>query len=132
MLTTQGIDTLSGFKFDNFNDRQKSAAEARKALLTKFQTVAADPEIAARRSERATIAVARAERNAERRQAAEIERKARVAAEREAAEFEKRRAEEERTTRIAAQVARDIAMAAERKALRDAKYAARKARTGGR
>jgi hypothetical protein len=119
---------MGAFKEDRFSDRLKSAGEARKAMLARFQErpAADDPALAARRAEREAISTARAVRLAER----EAVRHAEVAR----VETERVRLREQ----AAADQARDAAEAqaraaklqADQKAARDARYAARKARRG--
>jgi uncharacterized protein DUF6481 len=120
-----------GFKDPKLDDRQRTALDAKKALLDKFksQPGPGHPEYEARKKEREAVLAARAEREAakvaealEKERLAEIERQeaARRLQEeldrkdRERAEREEREADEE----------------AAKKSERDAKYAARKARTG--
>ncbi len=131
---------MSSFKYDNFNDRLKTQAEARKAAIEKFKARPGpdDPAVIARRAELAAIAEARAIRIEERRIAREAEA-ARLA--KEAAEAAVRNAANEaarildeadiaarRLAAAAESKARAQALAAEQKAARDARYAARKAR----
>lgn len=111
---------MSGFKEPGFTDRQKSATDARKALLDRFKAQPGpdDPAVLARTAERAAIAEAR--------------EKARVV--REARKAEEKRLAEEAAAAEAVRVAlekeqaaeREIALEAEKKAARDARYAARK------
>jgi glucan-binding YG repeat protein len=118
-----------GFKDPKFDDRQRVALEAKKALLEKFKAKPGPghPEYEAREKERLAVLAARAERQAakeaeaqEKERLAEIERqeaKKRLQEEldrkdRERIEREEREKEEE----------------AQKKAERDARYAARKAR----
>jgi hypothetical protein len=120
---------VSGFKGNDFNERAKAAAAARKAALEKFRAAPApdSPEVLARLAERRAIAEAREIRAAER--AAKKAEEAAIEAAKKAAEMAaKAEQENEAKKRAAEQVARDLALAAERKAARDAKYAARKAR----
>ena len=117
------------FKGNKFGERQSTSAEAKRAVLAKFQQRPSpdDPEVQARAAERKAIAEAREARLAERRVEREAEA-ARQAAEREAAaaaEAIRRREEEVQ----AAEAARAEALhKLEQKAARDARYAARKAR----
>jgi hypothetical protein len=89
---------LSKFSFNNFNDRQTAAAEARKALLEKFKNrpSADDPALAAKRAERAAVLKAREEREAVKaaQRAAEAERQAALKAEQDAKEAAERAARE--------------------------------------
>jgi len=120
-------------KLHDFNERRKSAIEAKKALAAKFlaQPAPDDPIMIARREEQQRLAEAREARAAERRAAKEAE----AARLREQDEVRKA-AEAERLAEIARReaekAAEAIRMAAERNAIRDAKYAARKARGGKR
>jgi hypothetical protein len=102
---------LTKFSFNNFSDRQATAAEARKALLEKFKSrpTEDDPEVQARKAERAAILKAREEREAAKAaaRAAEAERLAKIKAERDAQELAERtareaQAEAERAAREAA------------------------------
>lgn len=135
---------MPAFKGANFHDRQKSAAEAKKALLEKFKTrpAADDPIVMEREAQRREIIAAREAREAERevRRKAEARERARLDAEQQAALQARMEAEEK--DREAAEIAetkqleREAAEAAELKALmeiekkaeRDARYAARKGR----
>ncbi len=121
--------TATIFKGNKFNERQSASADAKRAVLAKFQSrpPADDPAVQARAAERRAIAEAREARMAERRIEREAEA-ARKAAERlaaEAADAERRKADEAR----AVEEARDAALLKlQQKAARDARYAARKAR----
>ncbi|HEV7415384.1 DUF6481 family protein [Tianweitania sediminis] len=132
---------MARFKEQDFNDRQKAANEAKKAMLERFKAKPAedDPAVQARKAERQAIVEARAKREEEKARLKQ-EREAQEAAERaarEAAEAEAQRLAEEEAQREALakaeaekdQIARLLADEAERKAKRDARYAARKART---
>ena len=117
------------FKGNKFGERQTASAEAKRAVLAKFQSrkPADDPEVQARAAERRAIAEAREARMAERRREREIEA-ARQATERlaaEAAEAERRKADE---VRLAEEARAAALLKLEQKAARDARYAARKAR----
>lgn len=111
---------MSGFKEPDFSDRQKSANDARKALLERFKAQPGpdDPAVKARAVERAAIA--------ESREKARIIREAKKAEEKrlgeEAALADAIRIEEEKKSAALAAAA----LEAERKAARDARYAARK------
>jgi hypothetical protein len=117
------------FKGNKFDERQSASAEAKRALLAKFQSrpPADDPEVQARAAERKAIAEAREARLAERRVEREAEM-AKQAAEREAALAAEalRRKEEEAAAVEAARA--EALLKLEQKAARDARYAARKAR----
>ncbi|MBB4196583.1 hypothetical protein CCR94_00775 [Rhodoblastus sphagnicola] len=124
---------MPAFKGASFQDRQKSTAEAKKALLEKFKArpAADDPAVVAREAERREIvaarearAIERARQKAEDQAALEVRLKAAEAA-REAeslAEAERLRLEAE-----AAIQAKEL-LEIEKKAERDARYAARKGR----
>lgn len=117
----------------NFADRRQDAAEAKKKLLKKFMAAPGpdDPQVAARRAERAAIAKARDERRAERERLAieEAARKeAEAAAEAEAAELAANAERLAREAEEASRIERAVADAAAMKAKRDQRYAARKAR----
>ncbi len=124
---------MPAFKGASFQDRQKSTAEAKKALLEKFKArpAADDPAVIAREAERREIVAARAARTAEReRQKAEehaaLQARLKIEAEaREAAELaEAERLQLEAEAAIAAKAQLEI----EKRAERDARYAARKGR----
>ncbi len=91
---------MPAFKGSNFHDRQKSAAEARKALLEKFKSrpAADDPLVIEREAQRREIVAAREAREAEReaRRQAEAQEKARREAEAQAA-LQARLKQEEKT-----------------------------------
>ncbi|MGN6572471.1 MAG: DUF6481 family protein [Pseudolabrys sp.] len=118
------------FQTPDLNDRHKSAAAAKKALLEKFRAAAEDPRRAEREAERRAIAEARDKRNAER-EAARKAREAELAAEaaRQAELAEKARKEQEELERLIALEKADaeLKLLADQKAARDARYAARKA-----
>ena len=136
--------TMSSFNGSRFQDRQTAAAEARKALIAKFQNrpSADDPEVQARAAERQAIIEARKVREAERaaRKAKEEAERAAQHAREEAArlarEAEEARQREEERLRLEAEEARKreedaqlkVMLEAEKKAERDARYAARKVR----
>ena len=132
------------FKAASFQDRQKSNAEAKKALLEKFKArpAADDPATIERQAQRREIIAAREARAAEReaRLRAEAEERARQQAEKHAALQARLKADEatreadgiveaarlqlEAEAAAQAKVALEIAKRAER----DARYAARKGR----
>lgn len=113
------------FKQPDLLERQKAAAEAKKAALEKYRAKTADPGLAERLTERNTRA---AERKALKlaREAEKAEQKAREA---------ERALQAERETAVAAERAkaeqeqRQRELETERKAARDARYAARKLRS---
>jgi hypothetical protein len=117
------------FKGNKFGERQSTSADAKRAILAKFQSrpPADDPEVQARAAERKAIADAREARLVERRIEREAEA-ARQAAEREAALLaEAARRKEEEAAAVEATRAEAL-LKLEQKAARDARYAARKAR----
>ena len=98
-------------------DRQSNAAKAKSALLEKFRAnQETDEDFAKRQSVMLEIRVAREQREAERKSAAEAARQA------ELERLAKLKAEEEERARQ---------LAAEQKARRDARYASRKKRKKG-
>ena len=98
-------------------DRQANAAKAKSALLDKFRAKQeTDEDCAKRQSVMLEIRIAREQREAERKAAAEAARKA------EEERLAKLKAEEEERARQ---------LAAEQKARRDARYASRKKRKKG-
>lgn len=121
---------LGGFKDPDFQQRQTSAATAKKTMMEKFRAASEDPGVAERQAARLAANEARQERIA-RREAAKQARAAEQAAE--AARAAERAAEAERETeRLKAameadEAEREFLLAAEQKAARDARYAARKA-----
>jgi hypothetical protein len=124
---------MSGHKTNTFNDRLKTAGEAKQALLDKFRArpAADDPAVMERQAARQAVSEAREARTAEREaQAAEQEATRRAKAETDAAEQNAREtAQQEQRLREAAEAAqREAALETERKAARDARYAARKTR----
>jgi membrane protein involved in colicin uptake len=124
---------MSGHKTKTFNDRLKTAGEAKQALLDKFRArpAADDPAVVERQAARQAVSNAREARIAEREaQAAEREAARREKDETEAAEQSAREiAQREQRLREAAEAAeREAALETERKAARDARYAARKSR----
>lgn len=117
------------FKGNKFSERATASADAKRAVLAKFQSRPSvdDPDVQARAAERKAIADAREARLAERRREREIEA-VRLAAEREAqmvAEAQRRKEEEAEAAEVAKRAA---LLKLEQKAARDARYAARKAR----
>ena len=110
---------------DTYDERISASASAKKAMLERFKARPGpdDPEVQARKAERAAVARARDERTTERERLRKIE-EARLEAERIARETEEReRKEREELERIE----RELALENARKAARDARYAARKA-----
>ena len=113
----------------DFNERAKTAADARKAALEKFRARPGpdDPAILAQAAERKAIAEAREIRAVERAKikAAEAVQRAVDEAQR---QREKAAAEAEARVQAALAAARKQQLLADQKAARDARYAARKAR----
>jgi hypothetical protein len=127
LVGNQGLQRseMKGFQGDRFDQRIRSAAEARKANVERFRARpgADDPEVMARAAERREIAAARQARAARKAEERRIER------EQAAAEVARQQAAEEAARQAQAEL--DAIAAAEReaekKAARDARYAARKA-----
>ena len=116
---------MSGFKQPDLLERQKAAAEAKKAALEKFRAKTADPALAERLTARAAGAAdRRAAKNVR-----EIEKVQRKAREAERAQQLEREAAIEAARAAAESAERELAVQAERKVARDARYAARKARS---
>jgi len=116
---------VSGFKQPDLLERQKAAAEAKKAALEKFRAKTADPALAERLTARAANAADRkAAKNV--REIEKVQRKARDA---ERVQQVERDAAIQAARAAAESAERDLAVQAERKAARDARYAARKARS---
>ena len=118
------------FKYPDLQDRLKSSAAAKSAMLEKLRAAANDPDREKRDAERMAIAQARAVRMAEREtarkaQEAELARQAAIAAE--AAKQAQLEAERLDALKLAEDAERLVALEAEQKAARDARYAARKA-----
>ena len=111
---------------NSLSDRIENKMRAKQALLERLSKMPKpdDPEVIARKAERAAAA--------ERRRIAKAEREAaKVQAEREREEREaaEKIAEAERAAKLAREEAdRQVALLAEQKAARDARYAARKKR----
>ena len=111
---------------NSLNDRLQNKMQAKQALLDRLSKMPKpdDPEVVARKAERAAAA--------ERRRIAKAEREAaRAQAERE--RLEREAAEKIAQAELAAKLAREeadrqVALLAEQKAARDARYAARKKR----
>jgi hypothetical protein len=122
-----------GFKEANFTDRQKAAAEAKKALLDKFRATAGnlDATFDERQEALKAARLGREARAAEReavRLAREAEVAEKAAREREAVEAAAREAAEKAAQARREEADRLVALEAEQKAARDARYAARKKR----
>jgi membrane protein involved in colicin uptake len=120
---------MNAHKYDDFNDRNSAAINARKAALEKFRARPGpeDPAVLERQAERAAIAAAREVRMAER-EAARAAEAERLAAEEAARVAEQQAKAAEEAALKAEAKARAVALAAEQKAARDARYAARHAR----
>ena len=116
---------MSGFKQPDLVERQKAAAEAKKAALEKFRAKTADPALAERLTTRAASAAdRRAAKNVR-----EIEKAQRKAREAERAQQVERDAALQAARAAAERADRELAVQAEQKVARDARYAARKARS---
>ncbi|WP_182086432.1 DUF6481 family protein [Aureimonas sp. ME7] len=114
----------------DFIDRRNAAKNAKAALLEKMKAKQNDPELEARRAERAAVVAAREEREAAKRrqrQEAEAEREAALAQERAAAKEAAEQAAVSERDKLIAQAMEDQAA---QKAKRDARYAARQMRKG--
>jgi hypothetical protein len=106
---------------DNLSERLRTAAQAKKAMLSKAARPSPDdPAEIERRAQRKAIVDAREAR------AVEKARVAKELAERQALELAERAEQLKREQREMADL--EVARAAEQKAIRDAKYAARKKR----
>ncbi len=116
-------------KGSKFTDRASASAEAKQAMLAKFQSRPSleDPDVQKRIAERRAVAEAREVRNAER-DKLKAEAAQRVAAEKEAVRLAELAAREEQEKAKEAQVASLEELKARQKAARDARYAARKQR----
>lgn len=117
---------MRNIKGNSLNDRLENKMQAKQALLERLKKMPKpdDPEVLARKAERAAAAertrLARAERAAA---------KARAEQERLEREAEEKRAQAELEAKLAREEAdRQVALLAEQKAARDARYAARKKR----
>lgn len=117
------------YKDPGFADRLSAAAEAKRAILTKFRAAPGpdDPQLAARLAERERVAAAREARHAAR-AAERAERKALEAEQ--AAQAAQAKAEKDAHD-AAERAEREAALKIEQKAARDARYAARKKRNRG-
>lgn len=117
---------MSGFT-DKITDRLANQAKSKQALIERFKAKVDDPAVLQKQAERAAVAAAREQRQAERKAAKEAEAlRRKEEAERLAAEQAAREAaEREEAERLAE------AMAAEQKKKRDERYAARKKRKKG-
>jgi hypothetical protein len=122
---------MSRFKVPDLQQRQESAAAAKKAALEKFRTASGDHVVAQRHAAtRVAVNEARSVRVAERedakksREAELAERTARAA---ELAVQAQREAEKVEARLAAEKAERDATLEVEQKAARDARYKARKA-----
>lgn len=122
------------FKYPDLQERQQTAAAAKKAMLEKFKAAVNDPTAAEKHAARHALHQARLARMAEREAANEAAGKAREAelaaqAARKAELAAKARREaEEAAARAEAEAAeRTLSLLTEQKVARDARYAARKA-----
>ncbi len=116
-------------KGSKFTDRASASAEAKQAMLAKFQSRPSldDPEVQKRIAERRAVADARAIRTADR-EKIRAEEARRAAEVKEAARLADLAAREEQEKLKLAQVASLEDLKAKQKAARDARYAARKQR----
>lgn len=117
---------MSGFKFQDHNDRREVANKAKQALLERFKNRVGPghPDFERMQAERVRLAAEREERHRtakEEKVRKEAESKAAAAAAEEA------RIKAERTAYLA-KMAADKELLAQQKAARDQRYAARKAR----
>jgi len=117
---------MSGFKFQDHNDRREAATKAKQALLERFKNRIGPghPEFEKMQAERVRLAAEREERH---RVAKEEKARREADAKAAAAAAEEARLKAERTAYLA-KMAADKEMLAQQKAARDARYAARKAR----
>jgi hypothetical protein len=121
---------MNGNKVPDIQQRQSTAAAAKKAMLEKFRAASDDPAVAKRLVARTAVYEARLVRNAEReagnrtREAALAEQAAHAV---EVAVQAQGEAEKAKALLAAEQVEREAALEAEQKAARDTRYAARKA-----
>lgn len=114
---------------NSLSDRMQNKAQAKQALLERLSKMPKpdDPEVLARKAERAAAAERRRKEKAEREAA-----KAKAEQERLEREEAERLAQLELEAKLAREEAdRQVALLAEQKAARDARYAARKKRKGG-
>jgi len=121
---------LGGYKDPDFQQRQTSAATAKKTMMEKFRAASEDPGVAERQAARLAANAARQERIAQReaaRQALAAEQAAEAARAAERAREAEREAERLKAAMEADEAEREFLLAAEQKAARDARYAARKA-----
>jgi hypothetical protein len=122
-----------GFKDPKFDDRQRTALDAKKALLEKFRATPGPghPEFEAREKERLALAAARAERQAAK-DAAAAEKARLDDIERELAAKALQEELDRKDRERAEQDEQEKQLEVDKKAERDARYAARKARVGKR
>jgi hypothetical protein len=116
-------------KENKFSERAQASAEAKRALLAKFQArpTQDDPDVQKRIAERRAIAEARAIRQAEK-EKLKAEEAAKKAAEAEAKRLADLAAKDEQEKMKREQAALLEELKAKQKAARDARYAARKQR----
>jgi hypothetical protein len=121
---------LGSYKDPDFQQRQSSAATAKKSMLERFRAASEDPGVGERQAERAAVHEARQKRMTEReaaKKAREAEKAAEAARAAEVALEAEREAEKLKASLEADEAEREFLLAAEQKAARDARYAARKA-----
>ena len=121
---------MSGYKVPDRQQRQDSAAAAKKAMLEKFRAASGDVAVAQRHAAtRVAVNEARSIRVTERERAKEVRKAEQAEQAARAAELaaQARREAEQAETRIAAEKAeREALLEVEQKAVRDARYKARK------
>ena len=121
---------MSGYKDPDFQQRQSSAAMAKKAMVEKYRAATEDPKVTERVAQRAALSEARRERMAKReteKKAREAELAAQAARQAEAAREAEREAEWLKAVMEADRAEQEYLLSVQQKAARDARYAARKA-----
>jgi hypothetical protein len=120
-------DWMSRFRGPDFHERQRNAADARKAMVDKFRAAMTDPALAERRAAAEAESLIRRARREQARTKRDAERAERAARAAELAAIAQLEADEAAARAAAEADERDAALKAEQKAARDARYAARKA-----
>lgn len=118
---------MSSYKDPDHQQRQSTAAAAKKATLEKFRAASNDPAVADRHTTRGAVNEARLVRKAER-EAAKVVREAELGRAAELVLQAQREAEKVEALIEAQNTERQALLKVEQKAARDARYAARKAR----
>jgi hypothetical protein len=121
---------MSNYKDPDLQQRQSTAAAAKKATLEKFRAASGDPAVAARHAIRVAVNEARLVRISERetaKRARETELAEQATRAAEVAAQAQREAEKAEALEAAEKAEREALLAAEQKVARDARYAARKA-----